>query len=73
MKSILTSLIKSILLPWGISAGKSEADAAIQKKIYGSGRLYHLASLTIALIISNDKMDGIIRIIKSLEDSGLLV
>ena len=36
MKSVLTPLAKSVLLPLGLSAGMSAADAAIQKKIYGS-------------------------------------
>ena len=35
------------------------------KKILGSG--------TTTLIISNDEMEGIIKIVKSLEDSGLLL
>ena len=43
----------------------SAADAAIQKKIYGSG--------TTALIISNEEMNDIRKIVKSLEKSGLLV
>ena len=33
----------------------SPADAAIQKKIYGSGHRLNLASRTTALIISNGK------------------
>ena len=40
------------------------ADAVIQKKIYGSG--------TTALIISHEDMDDIMKIVKSLKDSGLL-
>ena len=35
------------------------------KKILGSG--------TTTLTISNDEMDGIIKVVKSLEDSGLLL
>ena len=35
-KSVITPLLKSVLLPLGLSAGMSAADAAIQKKIYGS-------------------------------------
>ena len=65
MKSVLTPLAKSILLPLGLSAGMSAADAAIQKKIYGSG--------TTALIISNEEMEDIMKIVKSLEESGLLI
>ena len=41
----------------------SEADAAIQQKIYRSG--------TTALIISNKEMEDIIKMIKSIEESGL--
>ena len=41
----------------------SEADAAIQKKIYRSG--------TTVLIISNKEMEDIIKMIESIEESGL--
>ena len=43
----------------------SAADAGIHQKIYGSG--------TTALIISNEGMEDIMKIVKSLEESGLLV
>ena len=33
MKNVLTPFAKSILIPLGLSAGMSAADAAIQKKI----------------------------------------
>ena len=36
MKKVITPLAKSVLLPLGLSAVMSAADAAIQKKIYGS-------------------------------------
>ena len=39
MKSLLTPLAKSVLIPLELSAGLSLADAAIQKKIHGLGRL----------------------------------
>ena len=64
-KIALTPLAKSVLLPSGLSAGMSAAGATIQKRIYGSG--------TIALIISNEKMEDIMKIVKSLEESGLLI
>ena len=35
--SVLTPLPKSALLSLGLPTGMSAADAAIQKKIYGSG------------------------------------
>ena len=65
MKMALTPLVKKVLVPLGLSAGMSTADAAIQKNIYGSGAR--------ALIISNEEMEDIMKIIKSLEESGLLI
>ena len=65
MKSVLTPLAKYVLIPLGLSEGISAADAAIQKKIYGSG--------TAASIISNEEMKDIMKIVKSLEESGLLI
>ena len=65
MKSVLTSSANSVLLPLGLSAKMSAADGAIQKKIYGSG--------STALIISNEEMEDIMKIVKSLKESGLLV
>ena len=41
------------------------ADATIQKKIYGSG--------TTALIISNEEIEDIMKILKSLEESELVI
>ena len=37
MKSILSPLAKGVLIPFGLSAGTSAADATIHKKFYGSG------------------------------------
>ena len=65
MKNVLTPLVNNVLLPFGLSAGMSAVDGAIQKKIYGSG--------TAALIISNEEMGDILKIVKSLEESGLLI
>ena len=46
----------------------------IHKKILGSGkRPLDSASHTTTLIISNDEMKDITEIVKSLEDSGLLL
>ena len=47
------------------SAGMTAADAAIQKKNHGSGRT--------ALIISNEEMENIMKIVKSLKESGLII
>ena len=65
MKSIITPLAKSVLIPLGLTAAASAADAGIGKKILGSGNT--------TLIISNKDMDDLIKIVKSLEDSGLLL
>ena len=66
MKSVIKSLGKSVLIPLGLTAAASAADAGIHKKILGSGN-------NTTLIISNDEMDDILKIIKSLEDSGVLL
>ena len=65
MESVLTPLAKSVLLPLRLSTGMSGADAAIQKKIYGS--------CTAALINSKEEMENIMKIVKSLEEPGLLI
>ena len=47
------------------------ADAAIRKIIYGSGCPSDLASCRAALEISNEEMEDITEIVKSLEESVL--
>ena len=66
MKSVITPLAKSILIPLGLTAAASAADTEIHKKTLGSGN-------NTTLIISNKDIDGLIKIVKSLEDSGLLL
>ena len=66
MKSVIKPLAKSVLIPLGLTAAASAADAGIHKKILGSGN-------STTLIISNDEMDDIFKIVKSLENSGLLL
>ena len=68
MKNVIKPLAKSVLIPLGLTAAVSAADAGIHKKILGSG---HNNNTT--LIISNDEMDDILKIVKSLEDSGVLL
>ena len=58
MKSVLTSVAKSVLLPLRLSAGMSAADTAIQNKIYGS----EIKALT----ISNKEMEDIMKIVNHL-------
>ena len=66
MKSIIQPLAKSVLIPLGLTAAASAADAGIHKKILGSGH-------NTTLIISNDEMKDTLKTVKSLEDSGLLL
>ena len=62
MKSVLTLLAKHALLSFILSSAMSAADAGIHTKIYGSG--------TTTLIISNEEIEDIMKISKSLEESG---
>ena len=67
MKSLIKPLAKSVLIPLGLTAAASAADVVIHKKILGSGHN------NTTLIISNDEMDDILKIVKSLENSGVLL
>ena len=66
IKIVIKPLVKSVLISLGLTAAASAADAGIHKKILGSGNMT-------TLIISNDEIHDIIKIVKSLEDSGLLL
>ena len=57
-------LLKNVIAPLGLTAAMSATDAGIQKKIRGSG---------ISLVISNQEMSDILKIIQALEENGLLV
>ena len=62
-------LLKSVVKPLGmlgLTAAASATDAAINKKIVGSG--HHTT-----VIISNDDMQDLLKIVKSLENSGILL
>ena len=63
-----SSFGKNILAPLGITAAASAIDAGIQKKIHGSGR-----PSSTSLIISNKKMNDIMKIAQALEDSNILL
>ena len=65
IKNVIKPLAKSVLIPLELTAAASAADAGIHKKILGSGNT--------TLIISNNEIEDIIKIVKSLEDSGLLL
>ena len=64
---------KNISIPLGLTAEASAADAAIHKKMFGSGRPSDLALRNTRLIISNEETNDIMKIIRSLEESSLLI
>ena len=70
IKNVTKPLDKGVLIPLGLTAAASPADAGIHKKILGSG--HNHPSFT-TLIISNNEMEDIIKIVKSLENSGFLL
>ena len=57
-------LAKNVLTPLGLTAAKSAIDGSIQKKIHGAG---------VKLIIEQEDMKDIMKIIKALENSGILL
>ena len=65
MKYTLDPLAKSVLTSLGLTAAASTTDAAIQRKIFGSG--------TTTLVFSNEDFNDIMEIVKTLEDAGLLI
>ena len=61
-------LLKSVIKPLGflgLTAASLAIDAGVQKKIYGSG--------TTTLVISNEEMNDIMKIVQALEDSNILL
>ena len=66
MESLIQPLAKSVLIPLRLTGAASAADAGIHKKILRSGH-------NTTLIISNNDMENILKIVKSLEDSELLL
>ena len=65
IENVLKSLAKIVLIPLGLTAAAAAADAAIHNRMFGFG--------TTTLIISNEEMNDIMKIVKSLEESGLLI
>ena len=57
-------LAKNVLAPLGLTAAMSAIDGSIQKKIHGSG---------VKLIIEQEGMKDIMKIIEALESSGFLL
>ena len=67
MKSVLKPLASSILISLELTAAAAApaTDSVIQEKTFRSS--------IITQIISNQVMDNIMKIVKSLEESGLLI
>ena len=65
MKNVIKPLAKSVLIQLGLTTAPSAADAGVHKKILGSGAT--------TLLIWNNEMEYAIKIVKYLEDSGLLL
>ena len=61
----LKQLAKIVLIPLRLTAAASATDAVIHKKMFGSG--------TITLAFSDEDLNDIMKIIKSLEEPGLLI
>ena len=65
MGSVIKSLAKSFLIPLGLTASASATDVAIHKKMFGSGKTI--------LVISNEEINDIMKIVKPLEESWFLI
>ena len=63
IRNVLKILAKSVLIPLGLTRAESATVAAMRKKIFGSDMT--------TLIISNEEMNAIMKIAKSLEEFGL--
>ena len=57
-------LAKNVLAPLGSTAAMSAIDGSIQEKVHGSG---------VKLIIEQEDMNNIMKIIEALENSGILL
>ena len=65
LMKVAVPLAVNILAPLGITAAASAIDTGVQKKMHGSG--------TTTLIISNEEMNDIMKIVQALEDSNILL
>ena len=64
LMKVAMPLAKNILAPLGLTAAMSAIDGSIQKKIHGSG---------VKLIIEQEDMNDIIKIMEALKNSGILL
>ena len=64
LMKVALPLAQKVLAPLGLTAAMSAIDGRIQKKIHGSG---------VKLIIEQEDMNDIMKIIEALENSGILL
>ena len=64
--NVAIPVAKTVLAPVGITAAASAIDAGIQTKIHGSGN-------STLILILNEEMNDIMKIIQALEDSDILL
>ena len=64
LMKVALPLARNVLAPLGLTAAMSAIDGSIQKKIHGSG---------IKLIIEQEDLKDIMKIIEALENSGILL
>ena len=65
LMKVAMPLAKNVLAPLGLTAAMSAIDGSIQKKMHGSGAT--------KLIIENEDMNDIMKIIEALENSDILL
>ena len=65
IRGVLTPLPKGVLVPLGLTAVASATDTTIQENIYQSDMT--------AMLISKNEMDHVKKIVKSLQESDLLL
>ena len=64
LMKVALPLAKNVLAPLGLTAAMSAIDGSIQKKIHGS---------RVKLIVEQEDMNDIMKIIEALENSGILL
>ena len=64
LMKVAMPLAKNVLAPLGLTAAMSAIDGSMQKEIHGSG---------VKLIIEQEDMNDIMKIIEALENSGILL
>ena len=70
LMKVALPLAKNVLAPLGLTAAMSAIDGSIQKKIHASGVTKRAG---VKLIIEHEDMNDIMKIIKALENSGILL